>query len=95
MPHVAANCILFPAWLESHAIDEIREELLRLMTVGRAFRSFSFTILEIDQKLAGQRIFEFYDLFRQCASPSYAVARGGSLAVKELRPVLGQSLHYI
>ena len=68
MPHVAANCILFPAWLESHTIDEIREELLRLMTLGRAFRNFSFTILEIDQKLASQRIFEFYDVFRQCAS---------------------------
>jgi len=68
MPHVAANCILFPAWLASHTLDEIREELLRLMTVGQAFRSFSFTILEIDQNLAGPRIFEFYDVFRECAT---------------------------
>ena len=39
-PKAEVNCILFPAWIESHSMDEIRAELLRLMDLGNVFRRF-------------------------------------------------------
>jgi hypothetical protein len=58
---------LFPSWIESHSLVEIREELLRLMQAGRRFRAFSFTLLEVDAKLGEDLIFAFCDTFQQCA----------------------------
>lgn len=75
MPGVTANCILFPSWLRSHSLDEIREELLRLMAIGRSFPRFTFVLLEVDSQLAEGRLFEFHELFRRCA----AEQTGGSV----------------
>ncbi|MHB9076790.1 MAG: uroporphyrinogen decarboxylase family protein [Pirellulaceae bacterium] len=66
-PQADVNCILFPSWIETKAMDDIRAELRRLMEVGRRFPSFSFTLLEIDTKLGDDLIFSFYETFRQCA----------------------------
>ena len=66
-PKAEVNCILFPSWIESHPMPEIREELRRLMQVGKRFRAFSFTLLEVDEKLGADLIFAFYDTFQQCA----------------------------
>src|SRR5664279_2275040 len=46
-PKAEVNCILLPSWLESHSMDEIRGELLRLMDLGKRFPAFSFSLLEI------------------------------------------------
>ncbi len=67
MPNAEVNCILFPAWIASHAMDEVRAELLRLMRAGKAVPAFSFTLLEIDTQLGGDLLFQFYETFRQCA----------------------------
>ena len=66
-PKAEVNCILFPSWIESHPMDEVRAELTRLMELGKSFPAFSFTLLEIDTKLGGDLLFEFHDLFRECA----------------------------
>jgi hypothetical protein len=65
-PEASVNCILFPAWIASHSPDDIREELLRLMRIGKAFSSFSFTCLELDEKLDGDVIRAFFDIFAKC-----------------------------
>ena len=62
-PHAEVNCILFPSWVESHPLPEIREELLRLMQLGRRFPAFSFTLLEVDTTMDGDRIFAFCGVF--------------------------------
>ena len=67
-PHTAVNCILFPAWLESHTRGEVREELMRIMALGKQFPAFSFTLLEIDAKLDGQPLLDFLETFRECAA---------------------------
>ena len=66
-PNADVNCILFPSWIESHALSDIREELLRLMWLGRRFHTFSFTLLEVDAQIVGDLIFAFCDTFQQCA----------------------------
>jgi len=66
-PQCDVSCILFPSWLITTSLEEIREELTRIMTLGSAFRSFAFSVFEIDPVLAQGRIFEFYDIFRDCA----------------------------
>ena len=66
-PEASVNCILFPSWIASTPIEGIREELSRLMRIGRAFADFTFSIFEVDPTLAQGRIFEFYDIFRECA----------------------------
>jgi hypothetical protein len=69
-PRAEVNCILFPSWIASHTMDEIRAELQRLMGLGKRFREFSFTLLEIDTQLGGDLIFDFHETFRQCAISS-------------------------
>ncbi len=66
-PGAAANCILFPGWLQSTPLEDIREELDRLMRAGLGFSDFTFSIFEVDSSLAAGRVFEFYELFRECA----------------------------
>lgn len=66
-PRAEVNCILFPSWIESHPMDDVRDELLRLMRLGKAFPAFSFTMLEIDTQLGGELLFEFHETFQQCA----------------------------
>jgi hypothetical protein len=66
-PEAAVNCILFPSWIASTSLEGIREELSRLMRVGRSFADFTFSIFEVDPALAQGRIFEFYELFKECA----------------------------
>jgi len=66
-PESSVNCILFPFWVQSHSSEEIREELNRIMRIGRLFPSFTFTLFEIDEPLSRGKIFEFYDDFRYCA----------------------------
>ena len=67
-PNAEVNCILFPSWIKSHPLLEIGEELRRLMQLGRRFRAFSFTLLEVDAKLGEDLIFAFHDTFQQCAA---------------------------
>jgi hypothetical protein len=69
-PPVDVNCLLFPSWIQTHSLDDIRAELTRLMTIGRRFRSFSFSLLEIDQELGKGKVFEFFDAFQECARKS-------------------------
>ena len=69
-PDVQVNCILFPSWIASHTMDDVRVELLRLMNVGKRFPAFSFTMLEIDAQLDGDVLLEFHEAFRQCALKS-------------------------
>ena len=66
-PDVDVNCLLFPAWIQDHSIEDIREELMRLMQLGKSFGSFSFDLWDIDSALAEEKICQFYDVFRQCA----------------------------
>jgi hypothetical protein len=66
-PEASVNCILFPSWIASTPIEGIREELSRLMRIGRSFADFTFSIFEVDPALAQGRIFEFYDVFKECA----------------------------
>ena len=66
-PLAEVNCILFPSWIRSHPLPEIREELRRLMQLGERFRAFSFTLLEVDTMLGDDLLFAFCDTFRQCA----------------------------
>ncbi|HUV09138.1 MAG TPA: hypothetical protein VMX75_15495 [Spirochaetia bacterium] len=66
-PDAGVNCILFPAWLESVSLQEIRSELARIMEIGLSFSSFTFSMYHIDSRLAQGRIFEFYDIFKICA----------------------------
>jgi len=66
-PEASVNCILFPSWIASTPLEGIREELSRLMRVGRAFADFTFSIFEVDPALAQGRIFEFYEVFKECA----------------------------
>ena len=66
-PDLEVNCILFPAWVQSHSLDEIRMELHRLMELGTRFRAFSFTLLEVDTQIGGDLLFAFCETFEQCA----------------------------
>ncbi len=66
-PGASVNCILFPSWIASTPMEEIRAELLRLMRAGLAFPRFTFSIFEVDPALAAGRIHEFTEVFRQCA----------------------------
>ena len=66
-PDADANCLLFPSWINAHDCDEIREELLRLMRAGLKFKNFMFKLYEVDTLIGGDRIFEFYDIFKDCA----------------------------
>lgn len=66
-PQAAVNCILFPGWIAATSPDNIRTELLRLMRLGKQFPSFSFTCLELDEKLDGHVIRRFFEIFAQCA----------------------------
>jgi len=66
-PDAAVNCILFPSWIAATSLEGIREELARLMRVGLSFADFTFSIFEVDPALAKGRIFEFYEIFRECA----------------------------
>lgn len=66
-PETSVNCILFPAWIASHSSEDIRDELRRLMRIGKVFSSFTFTCLELDEKLDGDAIRAFFDVFAKCA----------------------------
>ena len=66
-PEAEVNCILFPSWITSHPLPEIREELVRLMRIGKRFRGFSFTLWEVDARIGDELIFVFCDTFQRCA----------------------------
>jgi hypothetical protein len=66
-PNASVNCILFPSWIRATSPEGIREELARLMRIGRSFADFTFSIFEVDPALAEGRVFELYDIFRECA----------------------------
>lgn len=66
-PEAEVNCLLFPAWIEAHSAADMAEELTRLMIIGRRFRRFSFTMLEMDTRLDGDPIHMFYETFQRCA----------------------------
>jgi hypothetical protein len=73
-PGTSANCILFPAWLQSTPARDMQEELERLMRVGLSFGDFTFSVFEVDPALAGGKVFEFVDAFRKAAEK---VSQGG------------------
>jgi hypothetical protein len=66
-PGAAVSCILFPSWIASTSIGDMEAELTRLMRVGRRFRSFTFSIFEVDPALAAGKINVFHGAFRRCA----------------------------
>jgi hypothetical protein len=66
-PRAQASCILFPAWLRSHSREELRDELSRLLRAGRAFPSFTFTLLELDVELAGDPLRILYEELERAA----------------------------
>jgi hypothetical protein len=66
-PAVEANCIIFPGWLHAHSKEDIGEELERIMSIGRQFPRFSFSLLELDAELAQGKVFEFHEAFRAAA----------------------------
>ncbi len=66
-PTASVNCILFPAWVGSAPLDELGAELKRLLRLGRRLRSFSFSLYDVDTELGGDRLFEFFEVFRRCA----------------------------
>jgi hypothetical protein len=66
-PQTSVNCILFPSWIAAKQPEEIRGELERLMRIGKKFLKFTFSCLELDEKLDGERIFEFYEIFARSA----------------------------
>jgi hypothetical protein len=76
-PTVSVNCILFPAWVGSASVDELRGELARLMGLGNRFPSFSFSLYDVDSALGGDRLFEFFEVFRQCAQAAGPACRAG------------------
>ena len=76
-PNAEVNCILFPSWVESHGMDEVRGELLRLMALGKHFPAFSFTLLEVDPRLGEDLIFAFYETFKECARASESAGPAG------------------
>ena len=51
-------------------MDTIRDDLLRLMDLGKCFPAFSFSLLEIDARLGDDRVFAFHETFRKCATVS-------------------------
>jgi len=65
--NVDVGCILFPHWLQFHSNDEIREEFMRLMSYRKRFRSMLFTLWEIDSQLGNGKIFDIYQIFKECA----------------------------
>ncbi|MBI4027377.1 MAG: hypothetical protein HY360_20495 [Verrucomicrobia bacterium] len=67
LPGARGSCLIFPSWVKAQSPDAIRAELTRLMRIGRRYPSFQFALWEIDSYLAGGKIFEFYEIFRQCA----------------------------
>jgi hypothetical protein len=73
-PGASANCILFPSWMRATPAEGIREELRRLMRVWRRFDDFTFSLFELDPVLAEGKVFEFVEIFRQCAEEA---GRGG------------------
>jgi len=74
-PGASANCIVFPSWIASSTAEEVRSELTRIMHVGLSLESFTFSIFEVDPVLAAGKIFEFSEIFRQCAE---SVSREGT-----------------
>ncbi|MFH1905704.1 MAG: hypothetical protein ABIK53_09335 [bacterium] len=66
-PGVDATCLLFPSWIYEHSLEDIEEELMRIMRIGRSFNSFSFAILDVDHFIGEKRIFEFYEIFVRCS----------------------------
>jgi hypothetical protein len=66
-PRAAVNCILFPSWIAAQKPDDLRDELQRLMHIGKQFPAFTFTCLELDEKLDGECILTFFDVFAKCA----------------------------
>ena len=66
-PDATASCILFPSWIASTPAGEMESELTRIMRAGRRFRSFTFSIFEVDPALAAGKIHEFHEMFRRCA----------------------------
>jgi hypothetical protein len=61
-PDAAVNCILFPNWVRDASPADIREEIRRLMKIGRRFREFSFSLCEIDEAIAGRKVFELHEI---------------------------------
>lgn len=67
-PNAEANCIIFPSWLHATATEEIGAELERIMRIGSRFPRFTFTLLELDTRLAEGKVFEFHEAFRAAAA---------------------------
>jgi len=60
-PNADVNCIWFPQWVISHTPSEIEEEVGRLMEIGTRFRSFSFTLYEIDELISDEKLLALFE----------------------------------
>ena len=68
-PNASVNCILFPAWVGTPP-GRLARNLSDSWTSGHRFPSFSFSLLDVDTELGGNRLFAFVEVFRQCAGES-------------------------
>lgn len=64
-PNASVNCILFPHWLISHSMEDIKEEISRLVHIGKKFKSFSFSLFEIDLSIEDDLLFGLYEIFHK------------------------------
>lgn len=69
-PKVKVNCILYPSWLQDASAEDIDEELTRLIMVGKRFKSFSFSLSDIDFETSREKIFRFYEILTKCVRDS-------------------------
>jgi hypothetical protein len=51
-------------------MEKTRDELRRLMRLGRQLPAFSFTLLEVDTQLDGDPLLAFCGTFERCALES-------------------------
>ena len=65
-PNVDVSCILLPSWLQSTSVGDMKDDLDRLITVGRLFRSFSLSLSDIDFETSKEKLFSFYENIRKC-----------------------------
>ena len=70
-PKAGANCIWFPQWIIGHTSSDIEKEVERLMSIGKRFKNFSFTLYEIDELITDEKLFRFYDAVGRNADTFY------------------------
>lgn len=67
-PDATINVLLWPSWALAVDDDEMRADLMRWMRTGVKYKKGCyFSIYDVDQLMGRGRLFQFVDIFRQCA----------------------------